>query len=85
MSIGAWRLLWTLADKSLTSGFILVLSIHSSWQACLLPVGARLNTARSDGQQSVCGRSQRSDRTVHHRRSACTNQDMPPRTASAAF
>lgn len=63
----------------------LVLSVRFSWQARLLPVGARLNTARSDEQQSACGRSRRSAHPVHHRRSACTNQDMPLRTASAAF
>lgn len=85
MSIGAWRLLWTLADKSLTSGFILVLSVRFSWQARLLPFGAHPDTARSGERQTACGRSRRLTRPVHHRRSAYTNQDMPPRTASAAF
>lgn len=49
--------------------------LYFLWQARLLPVGAHLNTARSDGRRTACGRSRRSDRPVRHRRSACTDWD----------
>lgn len=54
-------------------------------QARLLRDGAHPNTVRSGERQSAYGRFQRSARPVRHRRSACTDWDMPPRTASAAF
>lgn len=59
--------------------------LYFLWQARLLPVGAHLNTARSDGRRTACGRSRRSDRPVRHRRSACTDWDMPPHTVPAVF
>ena len=59
--------------------------LYFPWQVRLLRDGARLNTAQSNGQRIACGQSQRSDRPVRHRRSACTNRDALLRTVSAAF
>ena len=51
MSIGAWRLLWTLADKSLTSGFISTFQpVLLSKLACCLSALVRIRRGQTDGE-----------------------------------
>ena len=51
MSIGAWRLLWTLADKSLTSGFISSFqSILLGKFACCVTALIRIRRGQTDGK-----------------------------------
>jgi hypothetical protein len=51
MSIGAWRLLWTLADKSLTSGSISSFqSVSLGKLTCCLSARIRIRSGQSDSE-----------------------------------
>lgn len=51
MSIGAWRLLWTLADKSLTSGSISSFqSVSLGKLTCCLSARIRIRRGQTDGK-----------------------------------